>query len=92
MLILNENQLPHRNNVKGWYNLSFTPSFETTMFRNICWAQRLFILMIFYLFVLSLSSMLSGCGNKGDLYLPDTGSIDKGSINDSKTNKAKKKS
>ncbi len=36
--------------------------------------------------------MLSGCGNKGDLYLPDTGSIDKGSINDSKTNKAKKKS
>ena len=36
--------------------------------------------------------MLSGCGNKGDLYLPDASSIDKGSINDSKTNKAMKKS
>ncbi|MEH6457420.1 MAG: lipoprotein [Cocleimonas sp.] len=58
------------------------------MFKNICWVQRLFSLMVFGLFILSLSSMMSGCGNKGNLYLPDDGS----SINDSKTNKAKKKS
>ncbi len=61
------------------------------MFRNNCWAQRLFTLMIFGLFILSLSSMLSGCGNKGDLYLPENGSVDKPK-NDSNTNSVKKKS
>jgi len=62
------------------------------MFRNICWAQRLFSCMIFSLFILSVSGMLSGCGNKGDLYLPDNGSIDKNSTNDTNTNSVKKKS
>jgi len=49
------------------------------MFKNICWAQKLFALMIFALFIMSVSSTLSGCGNKGDLYLPDNnkGSVDK---------------
>ncbi len=41
------------------------------MFKNVCWAQRLFFLMVAGLFILSVSSMLSGCGNKGPLYLPD---------------------
>ena len=72
--------MSHRNYIKGWYNLTFIkPSFVTAilrsvMFKNICWAQRLYMLMIAGLFILSVSSMLSGCGNKGDLYLPDTGS------------------
>ena len=44
------------------------------MFKNICWAQKLFMLMIAGLFILSVSSMLAGCGNKGDLYLPDKNS------------------
>ncbi|MGK0272354.1 MAG: putative small lipoprotein YifL [Cocleimonas sp.] len=60
---------------------------EIRMFRNFRWLQRLFILMISGLFILSVSSILSGCGNKGDLYLPDTGSK-----TDSKTNPVKKKS
>ena len=47
------------------------------MLRKFCWVQRLFTLMIFGLFILSISSMLSGCGNKGDLYLPENGSADK---------------
>ncbi|WP_299870940.1 lipoprotein [uncultured Cocleimonas sp.] len=37
------------------------------MFKNICWAQKLFALMIVALFIVT----ISGCGNKGDLYLPD---------------------
>jgi predicted small lipoprotein YifL len=49
------------------------------MFKNICGAQKLFMLMIVGLFILSVSSMVAGCGNKGDLYLPD-----KGSKNDTK--------
>ena len=35
---------------------------------------------------------INGCGNKGDLYLPDTGSVDKSNSNNSKINKEKKKS
>jgi predicted small lipoprotein YifL len=41
------------------------------MLKNICWVQKLFVLMVIGLFILSVSSMLAGCGNKGDLYLPD---------------------
>ncbi|MDH5764568.1 MAG: lipoprotein [Gammaproteobacteria bacterium] len=33
-----------------------------------CWANWVFIVV---LAVLSLSSLLSGCGKTGDLYLPD---------------------
>jgi len=51
------------------------------MFKNVCWAQKLFAMMIFALFIVSISSTLTGCGNKGDLYLPD----EKGSISKSKT-------
>lgn len=50
------------------------------MFKNICWAQKLFMLMVMGLFILSATSMLAGCGNKGDLYLPE-----KGSKNDTKS-------
>lgn len=55
------------------------------MFSNICNTKKLVSSMILGLFILSLSSMLSGCGNKGDLYLPESGSS-----NDA-TNKLKKK-
>jgi len=41
------------------------------MFKNICWVNWLYAAMLIFLFVVSISSMLSGCGNKGDLYLPD---------------------
>ena len=36
--------------------------------------------MVMGLFILSATSMLAGCGNKGDLYLPE-----KGSKNDTKS-------
>ncbi|WP_131904732.1 LPS translocon maturation chaperone LptM [Cocleimonas flava] len=42
------------------------------MLKNFCWAQKLFALMVFALFILSVSSLVTGCGNKGDLYLPDS--------------------
>jgi len=41
------------------------------MFKNICWANWLFTLMIIGLFLLSVSTVLSGCGNKGALTLPE---------------------
>ena len=41
------------------------------MFKNICWVNRLFTLMIFVLFLLSLAAFVTGCGNKGALTLPD---------------------
>lgn len=65
----------------------FTESYKIIMFKNICWPQKLFFYLILGLFNLSVVSMISGCGNKGDLYLPESGSV-----NDSKTNKQKKKS
>jgi predicted small lipoprotein YifL len=34
---------------------------------KVCWLQWVFIALIS---VLGLGQMLSGCGNKGDLYLP----------------------
>ncbi len=37
--------------------------------------------MIFALLIVSISATLSGCGNKGDLYLPDNN----GSVDNSKT-------
>lgn len=40
------------------------------MFKNICWANWLLTIMIAILAAISLSSVLSGCGNKGDLTLP----------------------
>jgi len=44
------------------------------MFKNICWVNWLFALMVGVLAVISISTMLSGCGNKGDLTLPDNSS------------------
>jgi predicted small lipoprotein YifL len=44
------------------------------MFKNICWVNWLFTIMIAVLAVISISSALSGCGNKGALYLPDSSS------------------
>jgi len=35
---------------------------------RICWANWAFLLVIV---LLSLSSLLAGCGKTGDLYLPD---------------------
>jgi len=52
------------------------------MFKNICWGNWLFTLMITGLFLLSLSSLLSGCGNKGVLTLPEK-------ANTTATNKSK---
>jgi len=34
----------------------------------MCWANKIFFIMVFFL---ALASFLSGCGNKGKLYLPD---------------------
>jgi len=42
------------------------------MFKKICWVNWLFAIMVAGLALLSLSTMLSGCGNKGALYLPDS--------------------
>jgi len=42
-----------------------------TMFKNTCWANWLFTIMIAVLALISISTALSGCGNKGALYLPD---------------------
>jgi predicted small lipoprotein YifL len=44
---------------------------KQAMFKNICWANWLYTLMIVGLFLLSLSTVLTGCGNKGALTLPD---------------------
>jgi predicted small lipoprotein YifL len=57
------------------------------MFKNICWAQKLFMLMVAGLFILSVSSMLAGCGNKGGLFLPDNELPDKNSTTEPKNNK-----
>jgi len=42
------------------------------VFKNICWVNWLFTLMVIALAVISISTALSGCGNKGALYLPDS--------------------
>ncbi|HIO97824.1 MAG TPA: hypothetical protein EYG71_07860 [Leucothrix sp.] len=42
------------------------------MFKKICWVNWLFAIMVAGLALLSLSTMLSGCGNRGSLYLPDS--------------------
>ena len=42
------------------------------MFKGVCWVNWLFMAMIAFLAVISISTMLSGCGNKGVLYLPDS--------------------
>jgi len=47
------------------------------MFKNICWANWLFTLMIVGLFLLSVSTVLSGCGNKGALTLPEKSATQK---------------
>jgi predicted small lipoprotein YifL len=44
------------------------------VFKNICWVNWLFAAMVIFLGVISISAALSGCGNKGDLYLPDNAS------------------
>jgi predicted small lipoprotein YifL len=40
------------------------------MFKNICWVNWLFAVMLGALALVSISSLLTGCGNKGDLTLP----------------------
>jgi predicted small lipoprotein YifL len=39
-----------------------------SLLKNICWGNWLFFIIIAFLFVISL---LSACGSKGNLYLPD---------------------
>jgi predicted small lipoprotein YifL len=39
------------------------------MFKRICWGNWIFLFMVVGLFSVT---MLSGCGNTGELYLPDT--------------------
>jgi len=41
------------------------------MFKNICWVNWLFIIMVGILSVISIGTLVSGCGNKGALYMPD---------------------
>jgi len=45
------------------------------MLKKFYWAPKLFSLMFLGLFILSMSSFLAGCGNKGDLFLPEQGSL-----------------
>jgi len=49
--------------------------------------RKLIKLVTVNLLIIGFSFTLVACGNKGDLYLPE-----KGSVNESKTNKVKKKS
>lgn len=44
------------------------------MLKKNCWVNWLFAAMVAFLAVISVSSTLSGCGNKGDLYLPENAS------------------
>jgi len=44
------------------------------MFKNMCWVNGLFTLMVLILAIVSISSFIAGCGNKGDLYLPENAS------------------
>jgi predicted small lipoprotein YifL len=39
-----------------------------SVFKNICWGNWLYFIVVVFLFVVSL---LSACGTKGDLYIPD---------------------
>ena len=39
-------------------------------FKNICWGNWVFFIIVTFLFIISL---LSACGTKGDLYIPDKG-------------------
>lgn len=43
------------------------------MFKQVCWGNRIFLIMVMGLF---LASLLSGCGTKGDLTLPKTTTAD----------------
>ena len=43
------------------------------MFKQVCWGNRIFLIMVMGLFFVSL---LSGCGPKGDLYLPKAKAAD----------------
>ena len=61
------------------------------MLRNIGWLQKLCGLMLFGFFVLSITSMLTGCGNKGNLYLPEKDSLDKKNSTQDANSKLKKK-
>lgn len=45
------------------------PFLLSTLIRLLmCWANKLFFIMVF---LLAVTSFLAGCGNKGKLYLPD---------------------
>ena len=37
-------------------------------FKNICWGNLVFFIVVIFLFIMSL---LNACGTKGDLYIPD---------------------
>jgi len=45
------------------------------MFDRSCLVHKLFMSLFLLFFYFSLTSVLVGCGNKGDLYLPEEGSI-----------------
>ena len=44
------------------------------MFKNTCWANWFFIVMVGGLAFVSIATLLSGCGNKGSLTLPKNSS------------------
>jgi len=44
------------------------------LFQSTCWANWVFIVMIGGLAFISITTQLSGCGNKGDLTLPTASS------------------
>lgn len=41
---------------------------KPSIFKRICWGNWLFFIIVTFLFI---TTLLSGCGSKGDLYLPD---------------------
>jgi predicted small lipoprotein YifL len=41
---------------------------KPSWFKTICWGNWLFFIIVIFLFIISL---LSACGTKSDLYIPD---------------------
>ncbi len=44
------------------------------IFKSTCWVNWIFIIMVGGLAFISITTQLSGCGNKGDLVLPNSAS------------------
>jgi len=57
------------------------------MFKTHFKSRRLYSMVFGFFYVIAITLFVSGCGNKGDLYLPEKGSSDKAT-----TNPVKKKS